>query len=272
MKARSIVFDLFGEYLRFRGGAVPLRDAIALLELFEVNASTARVVMSRLRKEGWLDSHPGSDGREVVYSLNDRSWRMLDEGRERIYADPSSTWDGWWFMAIYYVPEAARSVRDALRKQLAWLGFGPLAASTWISPHDRRGLVEDLCVDLADVRLDLLRSRSSGLPADRDMAERCWDLAALNRDYAAFYSRLRKQVPRYRSGRIGPAESLVLRTQLLQEWRTFPFRDPGLPVELLPAGWVGHDAYRLFTEAAGHLKAAAELAIDEVTGLSLRAV
>ncbi len=236
MKPRAIVFDLFGDYLRYRGGQAPLRDLIALLGRFGVGASTARVVMSRLRKEGWFDTRPGRDGREAVYALNERSWHMLDEGRERIFAPPRTGWDGWWHMVIYYVPEAERGMREELRKELSWLGFGPLAAS------------------------------SKGLPADRDMAERCWDLDALNADYAAFLERYRTRMPRFRSGRLSPDEALVARTELIQDYRRFPFRDPNLPVELLPAGWHGTDAYELFVQAREHLRAGADRAVDEVTG------
>lgn len=265
MKPRSVVFDLFGDYLRYRGGEAPLRDLIALLAQFDIGASTARVVMSRLRKEGWFDTRPGMDGREVIYTLNEQSWRMLDEGRERIFADPRVTWDGWWHMVIYYVPEAARAIREELRKELAWRGFGPLAAATWVSPHDRLAQVEENFAHHPEVRLDLLRARSKGLPADRDMAERCWDLPSLNADYTAFLERYRAEIPRYRSGRMTPSEALVARTRLLQEWRKFPFRDPGLPVDLLPARWRGHDAYELFTEAAECLRQGAERAVDEAT-------
>jgi len=266
MKPRSIVVDLFGGYLRYRGGAAPLRDLVALLEKFGVGASTARVTMSRLKKEGWLDTRPGTDGREVVYALNEHSWQVLDEGRERILSDPRTSWDGWWHMVIYYVPETARSAREGLRKELAWLGFGPLAASTWISPHDRLTRVEEKFAHEPDVRLDLLRARSKGLPADRDMAERCWDLDSLNSDYQTFLERYRAELPRYRSGRVGPDEALVERIELFREWRKFPFRDPALPLELLPARWLGHDAYQLFTEVSELLRPAAERAIDEVTG------
>jgi phenylacetic acid degradation operon negative regulatory protein len=266
MKPRAIVFDLFGDYLRYRGGHAPLRDLIALLGHFGIGASTARVVMSRLRKEGWFDTRPGRDGREVVYALNERSWRMLDEGRERIFAPPRTDWDGWWHVVIYYVPEAERGMREELRKELSWLGFGPLAASTWVSPHDRMAQVEEKFAGERAVRLDLLRARSKGLPADRDMAERCWDLDALNADYADFLERYRARMPRFRSGRMSPDEALVARTELIQDYRRFPFRDPNLPVELLPAGWHGRDAYELFVQAREHLRTGADRAVDEVTG------
>lgn len=266
MKPRSIVFDLFGDYLRYRGGQVSLRHLIALLEQFDVAPSTARVVMTRMRKEGWFDTFPGANGREVVYALNERSWQMLDEGRERIFSDPRGAWDGWWHMVIYYVPESARATREELRKELAWLGFGPLAASTWISPHDRLARVEEKFSQMSNIRLDLLRSQSKGLPADRGMAERCWDLEGLNTDYAAFLERHRSQMARYRSSRVTPEEALRTRTALVHDYRLFPFRDPALPVELLPTGWLGTDAYDLFREAGELLRGRAEEVIDRIIG------
>ena len=266
MKPRSIVFDLFGDYLRYRGGQVPLRQLIALLGQFDVAPSTARVVMTRLRREGWFDTRPGATGREVVYALNERSWRMLDEGRERIFGDPRGTWEGWWYMVIYYVPENARATREELRKELAWLGFGPLAASTWVSPHDRLARVGEKFSGVSEVRIDLLRARSKGLPADRGMAERSWDLVGLNADYAAFLEQYRARLPRYRSRRLSPDEALRARTALVHDYRLFPFRDPALPVELLPAGWLGTDAYDLFMEGAELLRSGAEEAVDGIVG------
>ena len=89
-------------------------------------------------------------------------------------------------MAIYSIPESARASRDRLRKTLSWLEFGPLAASAWISPHDRRAQVTEAWKDETDGRLQLLMARSGGLDEDREMAARCWDLDALNDEYAEF--------------------------------------------------------------------------------------
>jgi phenylacetic acid degradation operon negative regulatory protein len=41
-------------------------------------------------------------------------------------------------------------------------------------------------------------------------------------------------------------ETLVAQALLVHEWRRFPFLDPGLPRELLPARWSGITAARLF--------------------------
>ena len=37
-------------------------------------------------------------------------------------------------------------------------------------------------------------------------------------------------------------------TQLVHEWRKFPFLDPDLPADMLPAGWPRKRAHDLFRE------------------------
>jgi phenylacetic acid degradation operon negative regulatory protein len=269
MKPRSIVFDLFGDYIRYQGGDIRLRALTALLECFGVGESTVRVVMARVRREGWFDTR--RDGRETVYALNDRSWRLLDEGRMRIFERSREPWDRQWYMVIYSVPETERALREELRKELSWLGFGPLASSTWISPHNRLTEVEEHFADRPALRLDVLRCQSSGLSRDREMAARCWDLDSLNADYAELLRTYRPRMADYRRGRVSPEEALVERMQLTHDYRMFPFRDPDLPEELLPAGWKGREAHELFLEAHELLKEPAERFFADVVAAGDRA-
>jgi phenylacetic acid degradation operon negative regulatory protein len=59
----------------------------------------------------------------------------------------------------------------------------------------------------------------------------------------------------------------VARTRLTDEYRHFPFRDPDLPQELLPAGWMGQRAHYVFRDA--HLRLAAEAEIERITGVPM---
>jgi len=264
MKPRSIVFDLFGDYVRYEGGAIRLRALVALLDSFDVGESTVRVVMARLRKEGWFDSQ--REGRETTYALNAKSWRLLDEGRERIFERSRDPWDKRWSMVIYSVPEANRALREELRTELSWLGFGPLASSTWVSPRDRLTEVQEHFAEETSIRLDLLRCESSGLAQDREMAARCWDLDGLNADYQSFLRTYRPQMSGYRKGLVPPRQALVERMRLTHDYRMFPFRDPDLPEELVPAGWKGREAHAMFIEAHDLLKEPAEEFFREATG------
>ncbi|WP_030434163.1 PaaX family transcriptional regulator [Actinoplanes subtropicus] len=262
MKARSLVFDLFGDYLRYRGGEVRLRTLTTLMESFDVPEATVRVVATRLRKEGWLEAR--RDGRETVYALTDQAWKLLDEGRTRIFARATGPWDGQWRMVVYSVPETERALREQLRKRLTWLGFGPLASGVWLSPHDRAGEVRASFADRPAVRIDTFNARSEGLAADRDMAARAWDLATLDKDYAELLRRYEPRLAGYRAGEPTGRRALVERIGLIHDYRLFPFRDPDLPPELLPDGWSGRAAHEMFLQVHGLLRAPAEAYVDEV--------
>ena len=255
MKLRSIVFDLFGEYIRYDGGEIGLRALVELLGPFGISEDVVRVLMARLRKEGWFES--SRIGRQSRYSLTHEGWKLLDTGRERIFERPPEPWPGEWCLAIYSVPESARASRDRLRKTLSWLGFGPLAASAWISPQDRRAQVLEAWKGEPDGRLQLLMARSAGLDEDREMAARCWDLEALNDEYAEFLTAWEPSVAAWQRRQPDGADALVQRTRLIHEYRMFPFKDPGLPPELLPAGWRGHAARDLFLAGFELLRAPA---------------
>ncbi len=262
MKPRAIVFDLFGDHVRYHGGRARTRALCELLGVFGVPEATTRVVLSRMRKEGWLDTQ--REGRAVVHALTDKSWQLLDQGRTRIFERARRPWDGQWRMVIYGVAREDRSGRERLRRTLSWLGFGPLAAATWISPHPR---LDDVAGALAGIplrRLDLLTCRSRSRADDLQMVGRCWDLGGLGRDYSGWARRLGDLPPAAELAAVSGAAALRLRVELVEEYRQLPFRDPDLPGELLPEGWMGRTAHDLFVARHEALAAPADAYVREV--------
>lgn len=268
MKARSLIFDLFGDYLRYHGGSVELRALSELMRCFDVPQATVRVVVGRMRREGWFAA--SRDGRTARYALTDAAWKLLDQGRARIFERAFGRWDRHWHMVVYSVPEPERAVRDRLRKRLSWLGFGPLDASVWLSPHDRTGQLLDEFGEEPSVQLDVFRSRSAGAAADRGLAARCWDLAQLASDYTAFERRYRDRLPAYRAGQVCGREALIERMHLVHDYRMFPFRDPDLPPELAPAHWPGPAAHELFQQAHRLLRVPAETYVSRIVHGDIR--
>jgi phenylacetic acid degradation operon negative regulatory protein len=260
MNHRSLVFDLFGGYVRYHGGAIALQDLAATTEPFGVSADALRVVMSRLRREGWFDV--SRQGGRARYQATERTWALLDEGYQRIFARTDPGWSGEWQVVIYEVPEPERAVREQLRKQLSWLGFGPLAASTWLSPHDRVDAVLEWAGGQPSVRIVTLVARSRHAEQDREYAARCWDLDAIKRDYLSF---LDDHGPATWRGATGTG-ALVRRVRLVHDYRLFLFRDPTLPGHLLPPDWPGQRARALFAEAYDHLEAEATAAYRALSG------
>lgn len=261
LRPRSLVFDLFGDYVD-QGSTVKLQVLVDLLESFGVPPPTTRVVVARLRRDGFLAAT--RVGRQAAYFLTPHSQELLTTGRSRIFSRERSPWDGKWRVVIYNVPESDRAARDRLRKHLAWLGFGPLAPSTWVSPHDR---LEQACQRFeaeGSARVDVLVAESRGRLADLDMAQRCWDLEALQRDFLSKRDAYRRDLERFSVDPPRGEAALVERVTLVSQYRRLPFRDPDLPVELLPPDWAGREAHELFTQAYQLLSSEAEAYYGEV--------
>ncbi|MFJ2091448.1 PaaX family transcriptional regulator C-terminal domain-containing protein [Streptomyces sp. NPDC087901] len=247
MKPRQLIFELFGDYLRHRGGEVRLRALVAVLACFGIPDTTVRVVVARMRKEGWLAAR--REGRETVYSLTDAGWELLDERRDRIYGRAPSPWGGRWHLIAYSVPETDRLLRDHLRKKLVRHGFGPLSPGLWLSPHERTEPVRSAFSDQPAVRLDVFHSDAGGRAADRSIAARAWDLAALDRDYEALLAAHARALDALRAGDTVGQAALTGRVSLIHDFRPIVFADPDLPLELLPAGWHGAAARAMFLES-----------------------
>jgi phenylacetic acid degradation operon negative regulatory protein len=149
-----------------------------------------------------------------------------------------------WSLVAFSIPEDNRAARDALRKQLRWLGFAPLYDGLWVSPRDHAAEVIGCLKDLGITTATAFRANS--VPADCDIPARAWDLGRLRAQYEhfmGFAGRLRDTTA---AGQLAPVEALVARTRVMDEWRAFPGLDPDLPAELLPSAWPRARARELF--------------------------
>lgn len=261
MNARSVVFDLFGGYVRDSGGEISLQDLLALLECFDVAPDSARVMMSRLSREGWFEVRRQS--RSSMYSPSDKGWHLLDEGLERIMRRPApEEWDGSWVMVTFNVPEKHRAVRTRLKTKLSWLGFGQLAPSIWISPHARLAEAEEVLHAEPGAKYDIFEARSRGIRTDAERAAACWPLDELDKDYRIFTSWAEELQGKAETLR--GRSALVTRIELIHAYRKFPFRDPDLPAELLPDLWPAASAYDAFIRTFEALGPEAKAYYDSV--------
>jgi phenylacetic acid degradation operon negative regulatory protein len=249
----ALVADLLGDFNRVGGSEMRLKSLVTLGEELGVSGPTMRVTLARLRERGWFEVR--REGRESVYRLTPRCVRALRDGGQRIFHSRPGPWAREWSMVIYTVAESDRQTRDELRKQLAWLGFGPLAPATWICPHPRLDDIANAAATLSAARLTLLMTRTSGPAADRALADRCWELDSLGADYEAFNQAVRARMPDYKHTALDGKTALVERIRLVNDYRRFAHRDPELPEELQPAGWPGDEARRLFEQAHSLLAA-----------------
>jgi len=263
-----MVFTLYGDYIRHRGGEAWTGSLIELLDLFGLSAQAVRSTLSRMSQRGWLKSRKA--GRHSFYCITPKFLKLLEEGAQRIYQPRHDPWDGRWHLLTYSIPESKRHLRRRLRVRLLWLGFGALNQATWISPRDLRAEVEQV-VDALRLRpyVEFFTAEHHGFSSDEEVVTRCWNLEGLGGFYAAFIARydppFQEAQARLRAGDpLEPRECFVQRFMLVHEYRSSPYLDPNLPPELLPSDWPGEKAMRLFRQYHALLSEGAEAFVDSV--------
>src|SRR5579862_6692061 len=190
VKPRSWLFDVFGDYVEPRDGELWTGGIISLASEFDLSERAIRSALLRLQRDGWLGVR--REGARSYYGLTPAGRDLIERGRERIMRGPEHEWDGRWAVLTYTVPEAQRELRDRLRKELGWLGFGGLGSGLFVSPRDRQQELAELARrhDL-DHQMTVFRAEHVWPGDNRALAARCWDLEGLNTRYADFMKAFR---------------------------------------------------------------------------------
>ena len=248
---QSMIFTIYGDYIRHYGNKVWIGSLIRLLKEFGHNEQSVRVAVSRMMKQGWIQSE--KQGNKSYYFLTVRGEARIEEAAIRIFKLNPTEWDGKWRMLMYTIPEEKRQIRDELRKELLWSGFGSFSNGCWISPIDLEKEV-NLLIEKYDIQfyVDFFVCDYKGPQADKLLVEKSWPLQEIEGKYQEFIATYSKKYIVHQSiineGKMTDAECFVERTNLVHEYRKFLFTDPGLPKELLPEVWSGNHATLLFEQ------------------------
>ncbi|MFO1444934.1 phenylacetic acid degradation operon negative regulatory protein PaaX [Bacillus sp. Bva_UNVM-123] len=251
MNTRSMIFTLYGDYISHYGSKIWIGSLIRLLSEFGHNDQSVRAAISRMNKQGWVQSE--KIGNKSYYSLTDRGQKRIDEAAKRIFKLAPEKWDGQWRMFMYTIPEEIRNVRDELRKELVWSGFGMLSNSCWISANNLEKQVYDL-IEKYDIEnyVDFFIAEYAGPHENGRLVNKSWNLEEINGKYQQFISEYSQKYiidkNKIQKGNKTDAECFVERTKLVHEYRKFLFVDPGLPEQLLPDQWLGNHAAVLFSD------------------------
>jgi phenylacetic acid degradation operon negative regulatory protein len=240
--ARSLLLTVLGEFVLPRNEPVWTQVVIDVLGVLGVEHKSARQALARTAAEGLLVSD--RSGRRVRWSLTEHGCTLLSDGAARIYGFGAAAkpWDGRWLVLLVSVPEARRQLRHRLRTRLAWAGLGSPAPGVWVTPDP--GKQDEVAGVVADLGLTGVTSSFVGpygtIGEQRAVVEQAWDLAEVEAAYEEFLEAFADADP------ASPGEVLAHQIQLVHAWRRFPFLDPKLPAELLPAEWAGTRAAELF--------------------------
>jgi phenylacetic acid degradation operon negative regulatory protein len=249
--------------LQASAGWLSVAALIRLLADLGVDEPAVRSAISRLKRRGILQAQrlDGAAG----YELSAEALAILREGDARIFRRQRATLADGWLLAVFSVPESQRQQRHVLRSELTRRGFGMVTPGVWVVPaHPDDATAEMLRRLGLDAYADLFHARHLAFGDLTQKARQWWDLDKLQDLYQEFITEHAPALARHQSGQSGE-DAFADYVRALTGWRRLPYLDPGLPAELLPAGWIGIRAADLFFTLRSLLADPARAYVQQVT-------
>jgi phenylacetic acid degradation operon negative regulatory protein len=246
-RANSVIITIYGDFIAPHGGTVWLGSFIKLVAPLGINERMVRTSVYRLSQEKWLVSE--QIGRRSYYSLTTSGRRRFEHAYRRIYFAPQDTWTGEWQLVL--LPSSmAGPQRDALRKELAWAGYGALASGILAHPSADTDALLDILQETGahDKVVAMKATNVSSLTSKplQELVHECWNLEALSAKYLDFIELFRPVLRTMRAASsLDPEQCFLVQTLLMHDFRRALLHDPQLPAQLLPANWSGGVARQL---------------------------
>ncbi|HWC24586.1 MAG TPA: PaaX family transcriptional regulator C-terminal domain-containing protein [Flexivirga sp.] len=248
-RTRTLIVSFLGSVVRQQGGWLPIAGTIDLMGQLGVDAPSVRTAVFRLKQRGWLEAQTRDGARG--YSLTDQAVAVLAQGDEVIWhaRRPADLADGWCIVN-FSVPESDRSKRYKLRTHLSHLGFGNVGTATWLAPARMQAAAAEAIAELGlDKYAAVFVGSYVGTQDLTALLYESWDLAGIDQSYRTFIQQYEKVATELESrATVDPQEAFTTYLGVIDAWRQLPFRDPGLPRELLAADWSAPEAVALFEQ------------------------
>lgn len=231
LRVWSLVITVFGDCVQHRGGAISTARLGRLLGRIGVEPGALRTALSRLGRDGWVDS--ARAGRLSHYRLSPSGLARFTEATSRIYAPPRQVPVAAWALSSEGTPQTA-------------LALGGL----WLTPAETP--------QAAPPAFRLVGRLTDLTPAMRD--------SLISAAHAAALQRLMADLDHLERMSGDPLTHAAARILLIHRWRRIVLRYPDLPPEVLPAALAGHDPRARVAAAYGHLTPGAESWLDSPEG------
>jgi phenylacetic acid degradation operon negative regulatory protein len=246
-RSRTTLVSFLGAVVRPLGDWMPIAGAVDLMGQVGLDAAGVRTAVHRLKGHGWLASETRQSARG--YALTEHAAATLAAGDEviRHARQPADLSEGWCVVNVS-VPESIRAKRYQMRSHLDSLGFGNVGTAIWIAPARMRTAAEQA---LAELELqDYAAIFVGDYVGTQDLTKllyESWDLRGIDQSYRDFTAEYADRVAALEQApSIDAGEAFVTYLAVLDHWRKLPFRDPGLPHEVLDPDWAAPEAVALF--------------------------
>lgn len=219
-------------------------SAKQFVDIYEQNGYAATYVrnsLSRLKKEGYIDSPSRSlyeitaTGRSYIRSINSKPARYNEH------------WDGTWDIVMIEVPEQQRKKRDQFRASMLQLGFGLFYHSVYVSPWDYRQEVMDQARELGlESNLSIVRGQFTAGLITKENAGNIWPLDQVDALYREKRAWLRETLLPLADEAVRSGDDFrlfLLYLQVGEAVSALAMTDPSLPESLLPEGWLGPEVF-----------------------------
>lgn len=246
--ANTLLLSVYGDTVCPHGGTIWLGSLIRLVEPLGIKQRLVRTSVFRLSEKGILQSH--QIGRRSYYTLTERGLRQFSSASRRIYSQSTPQWDGHWRLVMTSLSDLSQEERDAVRKELQWLGFQRIASGMFAHPVADVEVVEKMIDDLGFTdKVVILKASASSperVPVANTLITRCFDVSALGVEYQQFIDTF-EPILKAASGTkpLHPETCFLVRTLLIHRFRHILLKEPELPGELLPEYSLSHRARRV---------------------------
>jgi phenylacetic acid degradation operon negative regulatory protein len=245
-RSRTTVVTFLGAVVRPLGDWMPIAGAIDLLAQVGLDAPSVRTAVHRLKRNGWLDSETRDGIRG--YGLTSIARSTLAAGDEVIWhaRKPADLADGWCIVH-FGVPESMRAKRHQLRAHLSHLGFGNVGTALWIAPARMRDAAERAVTELGlESYAAIFVGGYHGTQNLTELLYSSWDLDAIDQSYRDFITANSALAARLDDASPSGQDAFATYLGVVGQWRKLPFRDPGLPHDVLAPNWSAPTATALF--------------------------
>jgi phenylacetic acid degradation operon negative regulatory protein len=247
MHARALLFTLYGSYIRHYGGKIDIASLVRLMGEHGLTPGAVRAAVLRVTQQGWLEARTKRGKR--YYALTEPGRRRMLEAAERIYKFKRVDWDGKWRMLVYNLPESRHELRNQIRQELKWLGWGSLSNSAWITPNNIVDITQEhLRSYRVNRHIEIFEAQHLGFSDEQELVKKCWDLSEIEARYRQFQRQFRARLEEALASPLSPETAFVEKTELVHEYRKFLFIDPRLPKEFSSVLSYGEEMSQLFLE------------------------